>query len=565
MTILLISLLIQSGCSQFPTGSSDYNKRLETASQYLAEGNAEEAIIELEKAIAFEPEKAKAYVKLAQLHLDDKEYEEASKILLDGFERNKESQEIGLLCVDVEIYLGHLESAKSVLTTLNQAIGETEMTKLRMENINRLIEEQAAREAEKLKEEAATLDSESESVEMHEFSIEATSFSRDVSQGVERYNKPENMFDDNLLTIWAEDDPGNGVGQKIIIKSKPAFDLGTLSLTNGFAYDEEFYYNNNRLLKLKVSSDKGDWKIVDFSDGVLQMQEVTIGFKDVDELTLEVLEIKQGEVFNDLCISEMRINSQLAIKETTAGFSEVSEPEVVEEVAEPEVVEEVAEPEVVEEVVEPEVVEEVVEPEVVEEVVEPEVVEEVVEPEVVEEVAEPEVVEEVVEPEVVEEVAEPEVVEEVAEPEVVEEVAEPENRVVNIRECILEASEYLFDNKLETAWSEQTPGDGVGEKIIIKSNSAFALQTLSLVNGYAKNEDKYYQNNRVIKLKISSDQGDEKIVTFSDDFMDFQEVVVGFRRVEELTLEVLETSKGNKYNDLCISEIKINGQTPKVK
>ncbi|EMY77769.1 hypothetical protein LEP1GSC060_2231 [Leptospira weilii serovar Ranarum str. ICFT] len=116
----------------------------------------------------------------------------------------------------------------------------------------------------------------------------------------------------------------------------------------------------------------------------------------------------------------------------------------------------------------------------------------------------------------------------------------------------------VFDGKFQTGWCEgKTGDDGVGESVTISFPSAIRLSEISVVNGYARSEDSYKNNNRVSSLKVESSHGGTATIDFDDNNFDYQ------ARPVELTGDsfkfiISKVHKG-KVSDTCLSEIKLTG------
>lgn len=111
-----------------------------------------------------------------------------------------------------------------------------------------------------------------------------------------------------------------------------------------------------------------------------------------------------------------------------------------------------------------------------------------------------------------------------------------------------------FDGKAGTAYVENTEDDLF--KIYIGwENSNFAenaANALKITNGYAKNKELYYANNRIKCIEYYSwDDGEYKKFGI-DDQRDSS--IITLARFSG-TFSIVDTYKGDKYNDTCISEI----------
>ncbi len=118
----------------------------------------------------------------------------------------------------------------------------------------------------------------------------------------------------------------------------------------------------------------------------------------------------------------------------------------------------------------------------------------------------------------------------------------------------------MFDGDYSTIWSEASDGNGVGEWIKISSEESFDIELVALTNGFVRDNEIYYKNNRLKKMTLQSDKGDKAILEFDDGLLDYQTFDVDFLGVNKLTLTIEEVYEGSRYNDLCISEVMINNQ-----
>lgn len=140
----------------------------------------------------------------------------------------------------------------------------------------------------------------------------------------------------------------------------------------------------------------------------------------------------------------------------------------------------------------------------------------------------------------------------------------------------------LFDGKRSTAWVEGTEGMGEGEFIELEIEN-FYLSTLGIINGYTKSKETYLNNGRVKKMKVDTalllENGEiqrfEKIFELEDtqDFKDLkgyeflslselfscEDINPTTSKKLRMRITILDTYKGLKYEDTCISEILLIG------
>lgn len=116
----------------------------------------------------------------------------------------------------------------------------------------------------------------------------------------------------------------------------------------------------------------------------------------------------------------------------------------------------------------------------------------------------------------------------------------------------------VIDNKVNTAWVEGAKGNGVGEWIQLSSDKVATLSGIEIVAGYAKSSNLFKQNNRIKKIEISFSNGTSVVKTLKDNIMGFQKINFSTPVTSKIVkIKILDVYKGSKYNDTCISEIKL--------
>lgn len=154
----------------------------------------------------------------------------------------------------------------------------------------------------------------------------------------------------------------------------------------------------------------------------------------------------------------------------------------------------------------------------------------------------------------------------------------------------------LVDGKLNTAWVEGDPDDGIGKWIEIHFDDSKGIRhlpkSIAIVNGYYKSERLYYANRRLKSIKLvvtfkkyvhfskktsietkektfhfydktyvkPTPENIKKYLTFLYEGSDFnQHYIEPEDRIEKgitkVFIQILSTYPGAKYDDTCISEI----------
>jgi hypothetical protein len=115
----------------------------------------------------------------------------------------------------------------------------------------------------------------------------------------------------------------------------------------------------------------------------------------------------------------------------------------------------------------------------------------------------------------------------------------------------------LFDNDPATAWVEGVE-NAVGEWIeITLEKDVQTIKGFQIMNGHNKSEDLFHQNSRVKTLEVLMSDGTSQIFAIEDK-MGMQEFTFQSpKNVDWVRFVIKEEIKGTKYNDLCISELKL--------
>lgn len=118
--------------------------------------------------------------------------------------------------------------------------------------------------------------------------------------------------------------------------------------------------------------------------------------------------------------------------------------------------------------------------------------------------------------------------------------------------------ELVQDFKNETAWVEGSEGDGIGEWIKLESNYLNFVSRIKILNGYRKSEYLYNVNNVPTKVKIEFSDG-TTLYRELEDYFEAQNIINLDKEIltSYIKITILKVSKGSKYSDTCISEIKV--------
>lgn len=111
----------------------------------------------------------------------------------------------------------------------------------------------------------------------------------------------------------------------------------------------------------------------------------------------------------------------------------------------------------------------------------------------------------------------------------------------------------LLDGDTSTAWCEGVKGNGEGETILLDLGSLQMVKGIELINGYAKSEKSYRENNRVQKLKLEFSDGSSLEMNDFNTRKKFKEPI----NTSFIKLTILSVERGTKYQDTCISDVRL--------
>ena len=117
----------------------------------------------------------------------------------------------------------------------------------------------------------------------------------------------------------------------------------------------------------------------------------------------------------------------------------------------------------------------------------------------------------------------------------------------------------VLDDDPNTCWAEGASGTGVGERIVLSSDTPQTVSGLNISNGYCKSSDAFYSNNRLKEINIIFDDGRSMTASFRDGYeyrfadVEFSESVT----TSTITIEILSVYTGEDQKDACVSDISV--------
>jgi len=113
----------------------------------------------------------------------------------------------------------------------------------------------------------------------------------------------------------------------------------------------------------------------------------------------------------------------------------------------------------------------------------------------------------------------------------------------------------LTDGRLDTAWVEGKPGDGIGEWIVVVPSAGKRVLGFEILNGYHKNKDLFLKNGRVKELEVILPTGHRQTITLADQAGPQRIMFPRAASVEWVQLRIRSVYLGTKYQDTAITEL----------
>ena len=120
--------------------------------------------------------------------------------------------------------------------------------------------------------------------------------------------------------------------------------------------------------------------------------------------------------------------------------------------------------------------------------------------------------------------------------------------------------ELTTDGKLETAWLEGVKGNGIDEWIMYSAETDQTVSSITIYNGYLKNDKVYINNGRIKKLSVEFSDGE--IITKEIPKTNYKNAKNGYtitlenpKQTTSVKLTILDAYQGAYYTDTGISGI----------
>jgi hypothetical protein len=119
-------------------------------------------------------------------------------------------------------------------------------------------------------------------------------------------------------------------------------------------------------------------------------------------------------------------------------------------------------------------------------------------------------------------------------------------------------NKWSADIAPNSCWAEGVPGNGEGEWLEIGASVPVRLDTLQITNGLVASESRFRANSRVKKLDLSVNGGEPITVQLPDQMDPFDVKLPDSQQVvRKIRLTIREVYPGTKYQDTCVSRIRL--------
>lgn len=120
---------------------------------------------------------------------------------------------------------------------------------------------------------------------------------------------------------------------------------------------------------------------------------------------------------------------------------------------------------------------------------------------------------------------------------------------------------FVLDGNFMTCWAEAAKGPGIGHSLTIGFSCPVSFDEIQIVNGLAGTRNYYYANNRVTRIHITQKAGKH----FQSQEFPLSDGVVGWQSLrfakvqtaQQLVFRIMAVARGNRYDDTCISDIRL--------
>ena len=121
------------------------------------------------------------------------------------------------------------------------------------------------------------------------------------------YHTPDRLIDNDLSTAWVEGADGNGVGESFTITLDDVYKVSGCIIYPGYQKSDEQYLKNSTPASVRLTFSDGSWYDYDLEDVKTGHQLTLPETVETSSLTVTILSVYRGNVYEDTCISEISL------------------------------------------------------------------------------------------------------------------------------------------------------------------------------------------------------------------------------------------------------------------
>lgn len=115
--------------------------------------------------------------------------------------------------------------------------------------------------------------------------------------------------------------------------------------------------------------------------------------------------------------------------------------------------------------------------------------------------------------------------------------------------------EKMYDGKLDTNWTENKSGSGIGEYVTFYFNGTYAIKKIEIYIGSHYDEDYYRKNCRPKVIELAFSDGSTERINLKDSY-DIQIITLDqYYYTDYVILTIEDVYSGTKYTDTVIAEL----------
>ena len=134
-------------------------------------------------------------------------------------------------------------------------------------------------------------------------SVYASSWLAEPEYGI--YHTTEKLIDGDTSTAWCEDVSGNGIRETVELYFDGEYVVSGMYIWPGYHKSDEMFEKNSTPTRIRLTGDHSE--TFDLEDAKKRQKLVFDTLMTTDELTIEILKVREGWGYKDTLISEVKL------------------------------------------------------------------------------------------------------------------------------------------------------------------------------------------------------------------------------------------------------------------